>query len=249
MVAGVVSIFKPLAVLRIPSRKMGAVVLGGGVVLFLLGSSMAGSSPKSTSSGTTAPSNDIASDPKAESQQSEDHPPSGEGQKPGTEPSKSASEEQQVVQVPRLPGLAPVDIYLSLQASPYNFKFGGWTGQNLKMKCGKRFDSDTGADLDICINGSSVSDVVWLNASVLGPDLSAAEWFLPYVATAPFEGNDPKAASEWVKQTWRQVEREGQVFTKEIGPAVFELFGNGKGAIFLKVNPAKGLDEWLATLP
>lgn len=160
---------------------------------------------------------------------------------------ESSEVEEPELAAPTLPGIAPPDIYLNLEKEPYGFQFGGWQGDNILSKCGQSFDLDTGADLSACIYTDDVNRVVWIEAEVVGLSADAAEWLLPYVATAPFDGNDPEKAATWVKRNWRKV-REGKPISTTIGPAKFELLGNGKTYVALEIKPAKGFEEWLASL-
>jgi len=150
---------------------------------------------------------------------------------------------------PTLPGIAPPDIYLNLEKEPYGFQFGDWQwGKNIHSKCGQSWDTDTAAVLTTCIYTDDVNHVVWIEADVSGFSLDAANWLLPYVATAPFEGNNPKKAAQWVKDNWRKV-RKGKPRETVIGPAKFVLLGDGEVQVTLEIKPAKGFDEWLASLP
>lgn len=158
-------------------------------------------------------------------------------------------------QAPRLPGLAPADVYLNLEAAPYSFRFGDWTyGQSLDEKCGDRTDTDTGAIMHVCIWSPSGQyggpAVMWVDATVEGMNaqaLESASWFLPYVATVPYEGADQEAAKQWVADNWRSV-RTGKTLTKQIGQAVFELSGNGTSLVTLRIS-AVGTEQWLAQHP
>lgn len=147
---------------------------------------------------------------------------------------------------PLLPGLNPVDITLNLEPYPYEFEFGNWvTGQTFRSKCGSRMDTDTMSELSVCIYSTFTTNVSYVDASVtaFGGDLSAARWFLPYLATLPYDGSDPQAAKAWVEENLDNIQ-EGEILTAEFGPAVYELYGNGSTAVFLRIKPI-GLDEWM----
>jgi len=166
-----------------------------------------------------------------------------------SEPTESSEAEEPELAAPTLPGIAPPDIYLNLEKEPYGFQFGDWQwGENIHSKCGQSWDTDTAAVLTTCIYTDDVNHVVWIEADVSGFSLDAANWLLPYVATAPFEGNNPKKAAQWVKDNWRKV-RKGKPRETVIGPAKFVLLGDGEVQVTLEIKPAKGFEEWLASLP
>ena len=83
------------------------------------------------------------------------------------------------------------------------------------------------------------SKVGSFEASVTGPSVAAAAWFLPYLASAPIEsGGQPAKASAWVKATWRSV-RTGKPLSKVFGPARYELLGNARTNVTLEVKHPK----------
>jgi hypothetical protein len=138
---------------------------------------------------------------------------------------------------PAIPGLKPVDIYLNLDKEPYNLKFGDWSkGATRSEKCGKR-DKDN-AELRVCIRSTDVNDVLVIDATVLGTNVAGANWLFPYLATVPFDGNEPQKAKAWVTENLPKL-KEGQPVETTIGGAKFTLFGNGKTNANLEITPAQ----------
>ena len=145
--------------------------------------------------------------------------------------------------IPTLPGGERYDVTAGLSKSPYDFTFSKPTyGKYGETYLGKRFDSDTGADLSVQVNSSY--DHIWsLNASVLGADLRAAQWLLPYIASLPFDANDPAESKQWVLDNMGKVRDQHPVERTAYG-AKWSLFGN-ETSISLGITP-ETLDAWSA---
>ncbi len=177
----------------------------------------------------------------------EEEAPQAGREEASSEVEQSGESEPQAAEeteAPELPGIAPADVYLNLERQPYGLDFGDWQrGELFASRYGRRFDLDTSADLGVYVYSRTGTDVVWVEAGVMGKDLRAAAWLLPYVATLPFDGNDPKASSDWVAQNWEKVSGDKSI-TREVESAVFELYGDGEKSVFLSIK-AKGLAEWM----
>lgn len=128
---------------------------------------------------------------------------------------------------PVLPGLQWVDITLNLEREPYRFRF---TAEPNRLtptieRRAKRIDPDTGAEMLVRIVTYN-ENVVMYEATVSGPGAHpTAGWFIPYLATAPFEGNPQVESKVWAEKALKKV-RVGQPVTRKIGEVVMELFGN-----------------------
>lgn len=133
---------------------------------------------------------------------------------------------------PALPGLAEADLVVNLRTAPLNLRFSG--GQQLRLaftKCGK--GTYGGNTLDVCFDRVD-GKIVVVNAAVYGTDAQAGREFLAYLASLPIQGVSQQAAQDWVNRTYGAV-REGKPAQKLFGKISYELIGNNKGFMSLRV--------------
>jgi hypothetical protein len=213
--------------------KAGLVTLAG-IVLFFIGVGMVAEDASKASKPTTPPTSTakVNTDQKAPStpQQSSSSPQ--QATQPTTaQPTTTAKKE------PAIPGLMPADISLNLDKAPYNLKFGDFKkGVTRYQKCGSRDVS--GETMEVCIDSTNVNDVVFINATVFGTGVISANLLLPFVATVPFDGNEPQKAKAWVTENLAKL-KEGQTVETSFGGVKFVLFGNGKTNANLQILPGK----------
>jgi hypothetical protein len=214
--------------------KAGLVTLAG-IVLFFIGVGAVAQDASKSSKATTPPTStaEVNTDQKAPStpQQSSPSPRPTTAQPTTAQPTTAAKKE------PAIPGLMPADISLNLDKAPYNLKFGDFKkGVTRYQKCGSRDLS--GETMEVCIDSTNVNDVVFINATVLGTGVTSANLLLPFVATVPFDGNEPQKAKAWVAENLPKL-KEGQTVETSFGGVKFVLFGNGKTNANLQILPGK----------
>lgn len=145
---------------------------------------------------------------------------------------------------PTLPNLQWVDITLNLEKWPYNFSFKLERINNVgeEERCAKKVDPDTGADMRVCVYSYGDS-VTFVEANVIGPGAKdTASWLIPYVATAPFEGNSGNS-KVWASRAMGQV-RSGKPVERKLGNVSFFLSGNPPTAYTLRIAPI-AREKWL----
>lgn len=163
---------------------------------------------------------------------------------PPAEPEQNVSDEPEQPSPPTLPNLAWVDITLNLEKWPYDFSFELERINNAgeEERCGSKVDPDTGADLRVCVYSYGDS-VTFVEASAIGAGAkNSASWLIPYVATAPFEGNSGDS-KVWASRAMEQV-RSGKPVERKLGNVSFFLSGNPPTAYTLRIAPM-AREKWL----
>jgi hypothetical protein len=96
-------------------------------------------------------------------------------------------------------------------------------------------DPDTGAEMLVRVV-SYGDKVVLYEAMVsgLGADLTAT-WFIPLLATAPFDGNPQMESKRWAEEALGKV-RQGRPVERRVGEVVMELSGSPPTVYVLQVN-------------
>lgn len=104
-------------------------------------------------------------------------------------------------------------------------------------------DSDTGAELRYYILANNNFEVVNASFSVANMSsidkesfIGVSKGFLSYCATMPYDASEQATIKKWVEDNIASANKQGKVFTKTIGDAQFELFGNDNGGRFLTVK-------------
>ncbi|APD09724.1 hypothetical protein A0O31_01616 [Thermus brockianus] len=139
---------------------------------------------------------------------------------------------------PVLPGLFWVDITLNLEKEPYGFRFTMEPSNvipGVKYHRAVKVDPDTGAEMwvEIATYGDKV---LHYEVSVSGLNAEpTASWLLPYLATAPFDGNPQLESKAWAEKALGQV-RQGAPLERRVGEAVFVLLGNPPTSYTLEVS-------------
>lgn len=148
---------------------------------------------------------------------------------------------------PTLPGLAWVDITLNLERDPFGFR---WKAEKSNVLPGvwvrraSEVDPDTGAEMVVEVY-SYGDKVVHYRASVSGVNAEpTASWLLPYLATAPFDGNPQVESKRWVEENLNRV-RQGAPLERRVGEAVFVLSGNPPTSYTLEVSH-RDYESWLS---
>lgn len=124
-----------------------------------------------------------------------------------------------------IPGITSADVKLNLQKWGLEFGFDS----------GKSIDPDTGVELGTSLVGDlpmQISSVdFYVDGTAMIGTLSAesflavASGYLGYCATLPYEGADPIAAREWVKNNIASANRPGHPLETMFGPVRYTLYG------------------------
>ncbi len=156
--------------------------------------------------------------------------------------SKQQNEE---LRPPVIPGLKWVDITLNLERKPYGFRFKRHKNKytpSFEREAKKR-DPDTGAEMYVRVQ-SHDDNVVLYEVSVSGNGAKhTASWLMPYMSTAPFDGNQQTRSKQWALQAIEQV-RQGKPVHRQVGDVLMELSGSPPYFYTLQVNH-KDLEEYL----
>ncbi|ALJ90034.1 hypothetical protein [Thermus aquaticus] len=105
-------------------------------------------------------------------------------------------------------------------------------------------DPDTGAEMVVEVY-SYGDGVIYYRASVSGVDAEpTASWLLPYLATAPFDGNPQVESKRWVEESLPKV-RQGNPLKRQVGEGVFTLSGAPKRFYTLEVSH-RDYESWLS---
>jgi hypothetical protein len=104
----------------------------------------------------------------------------------------------------KIPELKPADVYLNLE------KQGFTTTKNFSSEYGNSWDcksSSAGIDYTVSVFSDDVNSVESVKATAMlngGEDkqIVATKPFLKYVASVPFEGNDPTKFAEWLDKNF-----------------------------------------------
>ncbi len=118
--------------------------------------------------------------------------------------SKKSGEDTAIKSDKNIPGLQPVDIYLNLE------KQGFVTDKHYSTEFGNSWDcknSSTGIDYVVSVFSSDISSVETLKATAMltgqeDKGIEATKPFLKYIASVPFEGNDPAKVAEWIEDNF-----------------------------------------------
>lgn len=166
------------------------------------------------------------------------------------EPQEEAAQESAAQQdeptPPVIPGLHWADITLNLEKEPFGFRFTLERNEFTPTfeRRAKRVDPDTGAEMLVRVVSYGDS-VVLYEATVSGPGANlTAGWFIPYLATAPFEGNPQVESKQWTEGALKKV-RQGQPVERRVGEVVMGLSGNPPFFYALKVSH-KDYEAYLA---
>lgn len=147
---------------------------------------------------------------------------------------------------PVLPGLMPEDITLNLEREPFGFRFSLERSNAIKgvwLRRASKVDPDTGAEMRVEV-ASYGSGVIHYEVSVSGINAKpTASWLIPYLATAPFEGNPQAESKAWAEQALERV-RQGAPVERKVGGAIFVVFGNPPFFYVLEVSHAD-YEAWL----
>lgn len=144
---------------------------------------------------------------------------------------------------PIIAGLGWVDITMNLEKWPYNFSFQRSDFGRESERCAQKIDPDTGAEMRVCVYYYSIY-ATFVEAIVIGFNADkTAGWLLPYLATAPFEGNRQTESRDWTSRALRQV-RRGKPLERQLGEVVFTVLGNPPTYYSLRIEP-KGREKWL----
>ena len=231
-----------------PTLKGRAGATLAGVVMLFLGIALLPSNPPPQHSQANAAAEQSAPKEKQRA-------PAGEEKdgKPKEAPSaeagtadKGANAEEEIAAPPTIPGLKWVDITLNLEKEPYNFKFS--IRQNRLTPTVEReareVDPSTGAEISIRVQ-SYGDDVVLYEVSVSGNNARrTASWLIPYMATAPFDGNPQAESKAWAIRAIEKVGYQKPVY-RQVGDVLMELSGNPPHFYVLQVNH-KDLEEYLS---
>jgi len=229
--------------LRLKNSK---VFLRNGVIAFLLGGvfTIVGAPPSQPSQPTQPNQSAQAAQETQAAQPAQPTPQEKEVQASAAQEEKPAQEEE--LAPPVIPGLYWVDITLNLEREPFGFRF---TLERNKLtptfeRRAKNVDPDTGAEMLVRIV-SYGDKVVLYEAVVLGPgaDLTAT-WFIPLLATAPFDGNPQVESKRWAEEALGKV-RQGRPVERRVGEVVMELLGNPPSLYTLEVSH-KGYRAYLS---
>ncbi len=178
--------------------------------------------------------------------------PSQPAQSPQPSQTEQASEppktqEAEMPPPPVLPGLFWVDITLNLERDPFGFR---WKAEKSNVLPGvwvrraSEVDPDTGAEMVVEVY-SYGDKVLHYEVSVSGLNAKpTASWLLPYLATAPFDGNPQVESKAWAEKALGQV-RQGAPLERRVGEAVFVLSGNPPTFYTLEVSH-RDYESWLS---
>ncbi len=178
--------------------------------------------------------------------------PSQPAQSPQPSQTEQASEppktqEAEMPPPPVLPGLFWVDITLNLEKEPYGFRFTMEPSNvipGVKYHRAVKVDPDTGAEMRVEI-ATYGDKVLHYEVSVSGLNAEpTASWLLPYLATAPFDGNPQVESKAWAEKALGQV-RQGAPLERRVGEAVFVLLGNPPTSYTLEVSH-RDYESWLS---
>jgi hypothetical protein len=144
------------------------------------------------------------------------------GQKPGNSDKETESQDEETIEALKLPGLAPVDIYLNMEKQGFTTEksLGGEYGNTWTCK-----SSSGGVDYDVSVFSTSSMDVETVSATAMNSDgnYRATIPFLKYVASAPIDGVDRDAVHAWIDAN---IEKDKVKF--ESGDVRFELYAPTK---------------------
>jgi len=235
--------------LRLKNSK---VFLRNGVIAFLLGGffTIVAAPPSQPSQPTQPAQSTQAAQETQTAQPAQPAPQEKEVQARAVQEKEPAQEEkpaqEEELAPPVIPGLHWVDITLSLEREPFGFRF---TLERDKLtptfeRRAEKVDPDTGAEMVVRVV-SYGDKVVFYEATVsgLGADLTAT-WFIPLLATAPFDGNPQMESRRWAEEALGEV-RQGRPVERRVGEVVMELSGTPPSLYTLEVSH-KGYKAYLS---
>lgn len=133
-----------------------------------------------------------------------------------------------------LPGLSPVDVYVSLENRGFEVKkefsehYASWT-------CVQKWPS---LELTAEVIGPNADEVGVVRAMVMADGVTktaaAGSDFVAFVASAPYEGSDPQTAHDWVIANFDQ-----DSATTQIGGAHFTLRAPSAVYRMLTIEPVR----------
>ena len=133
-----------------------------------------------------------------------------------------------------IPGLSPVDVYLSLEKKGFEVKkeFGE---EYASWKCMQKWPS---LELTAEVIGRTADDVEVVRAMVMADGVNkeavAGRDFVAFVASAPYEGSEPQTAHDWVIANFDQ-----DSATTRIGGAHFTLRAPSAVYRMLTIEPVR----------
>jgi ABC-type uncharacterized transport system auxiliary subunit len=136
----------------------------------------------------------------------------------------------------KIPELKPVDVYLNLE------KQGFTTEKNFSSEYGNSWDcksSSAGIDYHVNVFSDDVNSVERVRATAMlngseDKQIVATKPFLKYVASVPFEGNDPAKFAEWLDKNFNN---DKQFLT--ISNVKFTIYAPTKLLRMLDIEKAK----------
>lgn len=136
----------------------------------------------------------------------------------------------------KIPGLKPVDVYLNLE------KRGFTTTKNFSSEYGNSWDcksSSAGIDYSVNVFSDDVNSVERVRATAMlngneKKQIIATKPFLKYVASVPFEGNDPAKFAGWLEKNFN---KDKQSLT--ISAVKFTIYAPTKLLRMLDIEKAK----------
>jgi hypothetical protein len=136
----------------------------------------------------------------------------------------------------KIPELKPVDVYLNLE------KQGFTTEKNFSTEYGNSWDcksSSAGIDYHVNIFSDDVNSVERVRATAMlnGSEdklIVATKPFIKYVASVPFEGNDPAKFADWLEKNFNN---DKQSLT--ISNVTFTIYAPTKLLRMLDIEKAK----------
>lgn len=175
--------------------------------------------------------------------------PAQSSQPPQTEQASEPpkTQEAEMPPPPVLPGLSWVDITLNLEKAPFGFRFSAEPSRVIDgvwRRWAAAVDPDTGAEMRVEI--TSYGDrVLHYEGVVSGANAKpTASWFIPYLATAPFDGNPQAESKAWAEKALGQVRQKAPV-KRAVGGVVFTLLGDPPTFYTLEVSH-RDYEGWLA---
>lgn len=133
-----------------------------------------------------------------------------------------------------IPGLNPVDVYLSLENRGFTVKKDFGQGYAI-WTCVQKFPS---VELSADVQGPSATEVNMVRAMVMADGVEktalAGRDFVAYVASAPYKGSQPQVAHDWVIENY---DMDGATLT--IGGVIFTMKAPSVLYRMLIIEPVK----------
>lgn len=136
----------------------------------------------------------------------------------------------------KIPELKPVDVYLNLE------KQGFTTTKNFSSDYGNSWDcksSSAGIDYTVNVFSDDVNSVERVRATAMlngneDKEIIATKPFLKYVASVPFEGNDPAKFADWLDKNFNNDKQ-----SLNISDVKFTIYAPTKLLRMLDIEKAK----------